>query len=175
MTFLDLCKNRYSVRSFSSQAVEAEKLEKILEAGRLSPTAKNCQSQKIFVLQSKDALSRVQSVTKMTYNAPLVLMVCYDKSTSYKNTADSRYKDGYEGGEVDAAIVTTAMMLEATEEGLGTLWARGFNSQDIYNAFPEIANLELVCLLAVGYPSNTATPSERHTDRKPLSETVVRL
>ena len=110
----------------------------------------------------------------MAYNAPLVLMVCYDKAQSYKNTADTRYA-GYDGGEVDAAIVTTAMMMEATELGLGTLWARGFNAQDIYDAFPEIAGLELVCLLDIGYPAPDSVPSPRHGERLPLAETVRTL
>ncbi len=174
MTFLELSKNRYSVRKFSSKPVEEEKVEKILEAGRLAPTAKNSQSHKIFVLQSQASLSRVRAKTKMTYDAPLVLMVCYDKKISYKNPADTRIPT-YDGGELDAAIVTTSMMMEATELGLGTLWARGFNSQDIYDAFPEIADYELVCLLDIGYPAGDSEPSPRHSDRKPLSETVVKL
>ena len=89
-------------------------------------------------------------------------------------TQQTHYKD-YDGGEVDAAIVTTSMMMQATELGLGTLWARGFNSSDIYNAFPEINGLELVCLLDIGYPAEDAAPSIRHNDRKPLTETVSYL
>ncbi len=174
MDFLELSQKRYSVRKFSDKAVETEKLKKILEAGRLAPTAKNSQSHKIFVLQSEESLNRVRNVTKMTYNAPVVLMVCYDKTLSYKNAGDTRIPN-YDGGEVDASIVTTQMMLEATELNLGTLWARGFDSQDIYNAFPEIASYELVCLLAIGYEAADSTPSPRHADRKPLSETVSYL
>ena len=89
MDFLELSKKRYSVRKFASTTVEAEKLNSILEAGRLAPTAKNCQSHKIFVLQSEDALERIRKATKMAFNAPLVLMICYDKNLSYKNTADT--------------------------------------------------------------------------------------
>lgn len=174
MDFLQLSKERYSVRSFSDKSVEEEKLNKILEAGRLAPTAKNSQSQKIFVLKSKEALERINAVTPMTYKAPVVLMVCYDKNVSYKNPNETHYV-GYEGGAVDAAIITTAMMMEATDLGLGTLWARGFNAQDIFDAFPEIKGLEVVCLLDIGYPAADAAPSERHTLRKPLSETVVEL
>ena len=174
MDFLELSRTRYSVRKFASTPVEEDKLSKILEAGRLAPTAKNSQAHKIFVLEKSESLERIRAVTKMTYDAPAVLMVCYDKSLSYKNTADTRTVN-YDGGETDAAIVTTAMMMEATELGLGTLWARGFNAQDIYDAFPEIKNLELVCLLDVGYAAPDSEPSPRHTDRKPLSETVVRM
>lgn len=174
MDFLELSAARYSVRKFSPKAVEEEKLSKILEAGRLAPTAKNCQSHKIFVLKSPGALERIRSATPMAYDAPVVLMVCYDKALSYKNTADAHYP-GYDGGETDAAIVTCAMMMEATDLGLGTLWARGYDSQRIYDVFPEIKDLELVCLLDVGYPAPESHPSHRHTERKSLSETVATL
>ncbi|HAK68568.1 MAG TPA: nitroreductase [Treponema sp.] len=171
MDFLELSKARYSVRKFDSKKVEDEKLDKVLEAGRLAPTAKNSQSHRIFILKSEEALRKINEATPMAYHAPVVLMVCYDKSASYKNTADAHYPD-YDGGEADACIVTTAMMMEATELGLGTLWARGYDSQKIYDAFPEVKDLELVCLLDVGYPAADSHPSSRHADRKPLSETT---
>ncbi len=174
MDFLELSKKRYSVRNFSSKPIEDEKLLKILEAGRLAPTAKNSQSHMIFVLKSEDALKRIRCATQMAFNSPIVLMVCYDKNKSYKNTIDTKYI-GYDGGETDASIVVSAMMMEATELGLGTLWARGYDSKKIFDAFPEIKDLELVCLLDIGYPSEDSAPSERHTQRKELSETVQYL
>ena len=174
MDFLELCRTRYSVRRFAQRTVETDKLERILEAGRLAPTAKNCQSHRIFVLKSNEALAKVRAATRMAFDAPVVLMVCYDEEQSYKNTADTHFAR-YDGGEVDAAIVVSAMMMEATEMGLGTLWARGFDSQRLYDAFPEIAHLHLVCLLDIGYPAEGSTPSDRHSDRKPLSQTVTEL
>ena len=174
-----MSKERYSVRKFSDKKVEDEKLQKILEAGRLAPTAKNSQSQRIFVLKSPDALAKIRAATQMAFDAPVVLMVCYDADLSYKNTADTAYTyfpgGHYDGGEVDASIVTSAMMFQATELGLGTLWARGFDAQKIIDAFELSANLHLVCLLDVGYPAADAEPSPRHSDRKPLDETVKYL
>ena len=176
MDFLKLSEERYSVRKFSDKKVEDEKLEKILQAGRLAPTAKNSQSQRIFVLKSPEALKKINEATPMAFNAPVVLMVCYDENESYKNAADTAYKyfpcGQYDGGEVDASIVTTAMMFQATELGLGTLWARGFDATKIIDAFDLPKNMHLVCLLDVGYPAADAEPSPRHSDRKPLSETV---
>lgn len=174
MDFLSLCKERYSVRKFSSKKIEDDKLSKILEAGRLAPTAKNSQSHKIFVLKSAEALKKAYDATPMCYNAPLVLLVCYDTSISYKNTADTAYVN-YDGGEVDASIVVTSMMYQATELGLGTLWARGFDAQKIIDAFDLPENLHVVCLLDIGYPAEDSKPSERHELRKPLSETVKEL
>lgn len=174
MDFLELSRARYSVRKFSGERVDDALLEKVLEAGRLAPTAKNSQSHKVFIIKSGGALKRIREATPMAYDAPVVLMVCYDKAKSYKNTADAHYP-AYDGGETDAAIVTTAMMMEATDLGLGTLWARGYDSQKIYDAFPEIAGLELVCLLDVGYPAADCRPGPRHTERLPLSETTQTL
>ena len=119
MDFLELCKMRYSVRRFLQKPVEEDNLERILEAGRLAPTAKNCQSHRVFALRSEEALAKVRSATPMAFDTPAVLMVCYDEEQSYKNTADTHFV-GYDGGEVDAAIVTSAMMMEATELALGT-------------------------------------------------------
>lgn len=174
MDFLNLCKERYSVRKFSQKKVEDEKLLKVLEAGRLAPTAKNTQSQRIFVLKSSEALKKVKDATPMAYNAPIILLVCYETSESYKNPNETKYKN-YDGGEVDAAIVVTSMMYEAQNLGLGTLWARGFDSAKIIQAFNLPENLHVVCLLDIGYPAEDSTPSERHYIRKELSETVKEL
>ena len=179
MDFLELSKTRYSVRKFSDKVVEDEKLQKVLAAGRLAPTAKNSQSQRIFVLKSGEAIAKIRGATQMAFDAPVVLMVCYDEEQSYKNMADTAYTyypgGHYDGGEVDAAIVTTAMMFQATELGLGTLWARGFDAAKVIEAFGLPKNLHLVCLLDIGYPAADSEPSPRHGDRKPLDETVKYL
>ncbi len=174
MEFLELCKKRYSVRKFSSKKVEDEKLLKILEAGRLAPTAKNSQSHRIFVLKSGESLQKIYSVTPMSYKAPLVLLVCYDINESYKNLVDTLCKN-YDGGEVDAAIVVSSMMYQATELGLGTLWARGFDSRKIVEAFDLPENLRVVCLLDIGYEADDSKPAEKHFLRKPLFETVKEI
>lgn len=172
MNFLELSKERYSVRNFDERPVEPEKLQTILEAGRLAPTATNSQPQRIYVLKSKEALSKVRSVTRMAFNAPVVLMVCYDKNASWKGTY---FGDDYDAGEMDASIVTTAMMMQATELGIGSLWARGFKAADIEKAFELPENIKLVCLLDLGYPAADAKPSERHASRLPLEETVTEI
>ena len=76
MSFIELAKNRYSCRAFADKAVESEKLETVLEAGRLSPTAVNGQPVIVKVLKSQESLAKLRSITRMAYNAPVVLMVC---------------------------------------------------------------------------------------------------
>lgn len=172
MSFLELSQNRYSVRKFSDRPIEEEKLNQILEAGRLAPTAVNYQPQRIYVLKSKEALGKVRGVTKMTFDAPVVLFVCYDKNVSAKMNS---FGDDHDLGEMDACIVTTAMMMEATELGIGTLWARGFCAKDLSDAFELPENIIPVCLLDLGYPAEDAKPSPMHEKRFPLSVTVKEI
>lgn len=159
MNFMDLMKERYSVRDFSDQPVEEEKLHLILEAGRLAPTAINAQPQRVFVLKSAEALQKAGQVTRMIYNAPVVLLVCYDKSVAW--SAAKYGSPEYISGEMDASIVTTAMMMEATELGLGSLWARAFNAEEMAKAFDLPEEIVPVCLLDLGYPR------ERTSERRP--------
>ncbi len=169
MGFMDLCKNRYSVRKFDDRPVEEEKLSKILEAGRIAPTARNLQPQRIYVIKSPEARAKLSAVTKMTYEAPLSILVCYDRNESWKNA----FGEDYNSGEMDASIVGTQMMYMATDLGLGTLWARGFNSKDIHDAFNLPENIVVAFFLDVGYPAKDYVRSER--PRKDASETITVL
>ena len=172
MAFIDLCKERYSVRQYDARPVEDEKLTLILEAGRLAPTACNYQPQRIFVIKSEEARAKLAEQTRMTYGAPVCLLVCYDKTESWKNTQKT-FGEDYDGGEMDACIVGTLMMNMATELGLGTLWARGFNAQTIHDAFDLPENIVVSFLLDIGYPASNSV--NRHSSRKELSATVTEL
>ena len=81
MDFLQLAKDRFSERRFDSRPIEQEKLDRILEAGRIVPTACNYQPQRFVVIKSNEALSILDKVTSYRYNAPVVILVCYDKDT----------------------------------------------------------------------------------------------
>lgn len=170
MEFLELAGKRCSVRNYSDRPVEEEKLQKILEAGRLAPTAVNFQPQKVFVLRSEEAMKKLRRATRMAYNAPMAMLICYDKDISWKA---HRFGDDFDGGPMDADIVTTMMMLQATELGLGTLWVRGYRTQDILDAFPMPENIIPVCILLLGYAAEEDTG--KRTSRKALEDTVVQL
>lgn len=79
-SFYEMYQDRYSVRKFSDRAVEPEKLQKILEVARMSPSAHNSQPQHLFVLQSEEALQRLRALCRMAFNAPLVILVCKELS-----------------------------------------------------------------------------------------------
>ena len=78
MDFLELAKNRYSERYFDPRPVEREKLDRILEAGRVVPTACNYQPQRFYLIRSEEAMKKLKTVTRFHYNAPLFILVCYD-------------------------------------------------------------------------------------------------
>lgn len=167
MNFLELAKNRYSCRSFMDKPIEQEKLNLILEAGKIAPTARNIQPQRILVITDKEKLAKLNQCTKYGWNAPVIMIICYDKNVVYH-----RQYDDMDFGFIDSSIVTTQMMLEIQDLGLGTTWIGAFDpekTREIYN-IPE--NYEIVALLPVGYPGEDAHPSKLHEDRKPIEETV---
>ena len=168
--FLELAESRYSVRKYDARPIEQEKLDRILRAGQVAPTAANAQPQRILVLKSEEALSRVRAVTHFHFGAPMVLLICYDRRASWKA------RDGHDSGPVDAAIVVTHMMLEAFDEGIGSCWVRGFDKNQVAAAFELPEYMEPVAMLPIGYPAADSHPwPGGHDSRLPLSETVAYL
>ena len=114
MDFSALATARYSLRKFSSAPVEPEKLALILEAGRNAPTAHNYQPQRIFVLQTPEALEKADACMGSHFHPPVILAVAYDPQVSWK-----RETDGKDHGEIDASLAVSQMMLQAADLGLG--------------------------------------------------------
>lgn len=171
MDFLELVKNRYSERFFDSKPIEQEKLDKILESGRLVPTACNYQPQRFYILKSKKALEQASTVTPFTYNSPLIILVCYDKNEVWKN----KREEGYNSGEQDISIAATTMMYEARSLGIHSLWIRGFNSKVAKEIFNLPENIIPGMMLALGYPSENSKPSDWHFKRKKIDEIIIEL
>ena len=170
MEFTELIKARYSVRKLQSKAVEADKLEAILEAARVAPTACNNQPQKLLVVQSAEAMAKLAKCTPFTFNAPLAIIVCVDMTECWE-----RPFDGNKSGEVDAAIVGTHIVLKVAELGLGTTWVGYFDPAKVKAQFALPDTLVPVAVFPIGYPASDAAPAAFHTQRKPLEETVQYL
>lgn len=169
MNFIDLAKQRYSCRSYKQTPVEKEKLDMILEAGRIAPTAKNNQPQRIYVLQSEEALNQIRSITSCAFNAPIVLMIAYNAEEEWTNPLE----EGIHSGVEDASIVAAHMMLEASELNLATCWVNRFPNSETAKAFSLPENLKPVLLMPLGYPADK--PSPRHFERKDTDEIVQYL
>ncbi len=174
MGFMELAKNRYSERFYSPRPIENEKLDRILEAGRLAPTACNYQPQRFYLIRSDGAKAKLRNVTHFHFNAPAVILVCYNRDEAWKNPRD-RFYDDYCSGEQDASIAAAMMMFEAEEQGIHTVWVRGFDSRSVAETFGLPENIVPVMMLPMGYPREDAKPSEWHFIRKPLSEFVREL
>lgn len=171
MDFISLAKKRCSIRSYEDKPIEKEKIQAILEAGRLAPTGVNLQEQRLLVVQSPEGIEKIaEAVVKPeAYTAKAFIIVCAEKDAAWK-----RKFDDHNIYEIDTSIVTTYMMLEATEQGLGSLWVCRFKPDVLREAFHIPDAYVPVNILCLGYAKPDAVkPASRYeTDRKPLSETV---
>lgn len=147
MEFSELIKNRFSVRKFKRDKVEREKINVLLAASILSPTAVNYQPQRILIIDSEENLNKLKECTPFHFHAPLVMIVCYDKNVSWKRDIDNK-----DFGEIDASIVATHIMLQATNIGLGTTWVGEFDVEKLKKAFAFPENIIPVAMLPIGYP-----------------------
>lgn len=168
MNFIELAKSRYSVRSFSEKQIENEKLNTILEAAKAAPTAANRQPQKIYVLQSAEALEKINSVCSCIFGAPTVIMITADETQTWNNP----FSHNYNTGDIDCSIVCTHIMLQAWELGIGSCWVGYFDIKKVEKAMGLPENEKIVAILPLGYPSEQSQPSPMHYSRKELESTV---
>lgn len=144
--FLELAWARHSVRKYDARPVEPEKMAGILDAAKAAPTAANFQPQRLYVVQSAEGKERLETAMKFRFGAPVLIAVCYDKRASWK-----RGYDGQEFGDIDAAIVTTHMMLAAEAEGLSSVWIGSFDPEKARAALGVEEDIVPSAILAVGY------------------------
>lgn len=165
MEFEKIIKERFSTRSFKNDLVSEELINKILEAGNVAPTAKNIQPQKIYVVKSSEGLNKIDQISPCRYNAPIVLLICSNKSIAWT-------KENYSSYEMDATIVATHMILEATNLGINSVWVDMFDNNKAKELFDLPEGIEPICLMPLGYKNDDCKPSPMHNQRKELSEIV---
>lgn len=167
MDFLEIAKSRYSVRSYKNVKVEREKLDKILLAAHVAPTAANLQPVHLIVVQKEEGLKKIGKAANI-YGAPLAIIICSEHTKAW-----TRSFDGKQTVDIDASILTDHMMLEATELGLGTVWICYFKPDIIKQEFELPDTLEPINILAIGYSDEAPADPERHkTQRIPLDKLV---
>ena len=167
MNFEKLIKERYSVRNFKTEHLSDEVINKILEAGHLAPTGCNYQPQRILVLNTDEAMSKLRDCTKCHFGAPTAMLICHNKEESW-----IRKYDGALSSPVDSAIVTTHMMLAAHNEGVGCCWVMHFDPAAMRESFNIPESIEPLALLVMGYPAEDAKPIEMHYKTRPIDEVV---
>ena len=170
MEFMEVLKSRYSCKKFDGQRIKDEQLDAILEAGRLAPTAKNLQEQKIYVVQTDEGLAKIDRITPCRYGAGTVLIVAFDKENVFVYPGGKR-----DSGIEDAAIVATHMLLAAKAAGVESCWINYFDPEEAAREFELPENEEVLMILDLGYAAEGAGPLANHGSRKPLSETVAYL
>ena len=170
MEFNDVLHRRYSCRAFEARAIEQEKVDRILEAGRIAPTAVNKQPVHVWAITRPETLEAVKGVTRSNYGAPLLLVVGCRPADAWVR----RY-DGKNGAEVDATIVATYLMLAAENEGLSTLWVGSFDPALLKGILLGTDGYELVAMINVGYPTEDSTPSAMHGNRVEIGEFLTKV
>lgn len=165
MDFFELIQNRYSVRAYRPDPIEDEKLEKLLEAARLAPTAANRQPFQLIVIRTEGRKEELQRIYRREWfvQAPIIICACAVGDEGWVRSEDKkRYRD------VDIAIVMDHLILAATALGLGTCWIAAFNPTVAREVLALPANVEPIIFTPVGYPADKPEPKER----KSLSELV---
>lgn len=171
MEFLELAGKRYSCKSYNpDKRVADDILEKILEGGRLAPTAKNLQEQHIYIAQSDAALAKIDDCTPCRYGAPTVLVVAFNKHNVYTYPGGKR-----DSGIEDASIVATHLMLAAADAGVDSCWVNCFDPDKLHSELALPEDEEILMLLDLGYAADGSHPLPNHSSRKPLSETTTKI
>lgn len=169
MDFIDICRIRESVRGYRPDPVEKEKLDYILEAVRLAPSACNRQPWKFYILKSEDALAKAASCYDRDWfrSAPLAILCCIDHAQEWVRPADSKPH-----GTIDIAIAAEHICLAAAEQGLGSCWICNFDVMKAQELFCIPSELEPAVLIPIGY---SASAEIREKTRKETSETITIL
>lgn len=164
MDFQELIAKRYSVRAYKSDPVEEEKLQQVINAARLAPTAHNNQPLQFIVLRTAGREGELKRIYKRDWlcQAPLVIVACAVPAEAWLRMDNKNY------GEVDTTIAMDHLILAAADLGLGTCWIAAFDPQALREILRLPDGVEPVALTPIGYPAD----QPREKKRKPLLELV---
>jgi nitroreductase len=157
MEFSELIRTRYSVRAYKPDPVEKEKLEQVLEAARLAPTAANRQPFQLIVIPTanwKAGLRRIYS-REWFLQAPLVICACAVPAQAWVRMDGKPYTD------VDVTIAMDHLILAATDLGLGTCWIAAFDPAAAREVLDLPKGVEPIAFTPLGYPADRLRPKER--------------
>lgn len=165
MDVLEAIRTRRSIRKYQDKPVEEEKLNKVLEAARLSPSAANFQPWDFIVVKERASKERLSAAYPRPWfsTAPIIIVTCATPKKAWKRS------DGEEFWKVDAAIAVQSMTLASTAEGLGTCWICAFDEKKAKEALGVPESVRAVIMMTLGYP---AEQKDNVTDRKPISQIV---
>ena len=171
MEFEQLIKERFSCRKFNDKKIDEETLNKILEAGRIAPTAMNLQPFMIYVLESDDAIKKLDTITHCRYGAKTILLFTYNTDKVWKNQLENNINSGVE----DVSIVATHIMLAAKNYGIDSCWCNYFSNSKLEELFDIPQNEKSVLIMPLGYANQNATISPMHNKKKELKDIIKRI
>jgi nitroreductase len=157
MQFGDLIKKRYSARAYHPDPVEDEKLQYVLEAARLAPTAANRQPFKIFVIGTAGREEELRRIYDRDWfvSAPVVIGACALPGQGWVR------RDGKSYADVDVAIAMDHLILAATDVGLGTCWVGAFDPDAAREVLGLADGVEPIVFTPLGYASDELPPKRR--------------
>jgi nitroreductase len=165
MDITEAIRARRSIRSYQDRPIEQEKLARVLEAGRLAPSARNLQDWKFIVVKDKEKRQKLSQAAKgqaFVAQAPVVIAACGTEIEYIMTCGQYCYP-------IDVAIAVDHMSLAAVAEGLGTCWIGAFYEDKVKEILGIPENIRVVVMLAMGYPAES--PAAR--PRKKLEEIVA--
>ncbi len=163
MDIYEAIEKRSSVRSYQDRLIEQDKLDRILNAGRVAPSASNRQNWKFVVVRNAKLRDEIAKAADQPFvgQAPVIIAVV---ATDTEHVMSC----GVQSAPVDCAIAIDHMTLAATAEGLGTCWIGHFDQDACRKILSVPGSAEIIDLLPLGYPENQTTTKSR----KPLDEVV---
>lgn len=165
MNVFEAIKSRRSIRSFADRAIEEEKLKKVLDAGRLAPSAANMQEWKFVVVRDKETKEKLATAAnnqRFIAKADVIVVGC-------ATIVDQIMTCGQYTYPIDLAIAMDHMSLQAVEQGLGTCWIGAFKEDEVKSILGIPKEIRVVELMPLGYPLHVPEPRERKT----LNQVVV--
>lgn len=157
MDVITAIKTRRSIRRYQDRPIEREKLERVLEAGRLAPSASNMQEWKFVVATDKDIRQKIAQAAngqRFVGEAGAVIAGCATLTDHMMSCGQLAYP-------VDLAIALDHITLKAVEEGLGTCWIGAFNEDKVKEILGIPKPIRVVALLPIGYPEHVPSPTSR--------------
>jgi len=142
---------RSSIRAYKTTVVEKDKVEKVLEAARLSPSASNRQEWKFIVVSDKDARKKLAKAAfgqSFIAEAPIVIVACGTESKAMLSCGQPMHT-------VDVSIACAYMILQACELGLGTCWIGAFREDEAKKILNIPEQVRVVAIIPLGYPNQS--------------------
>ena len=171
MKLIDLIEKRCSIREYTEKTVEQKKLDYMLKAAQLAPSACNLQPWRFVVVQSEEGKEKIRACYERDWfkTPPLYIIVCGDHNQGWKRSSDTK-----DHTDIDISIAAEHICLAATEQGLGSCWVCHFDAKRCSELFNIPENIEPIAIIPIGYPAKPDLFEKKPKQRKTIDEIIVK-